>query len=132
MTDRQFKKTFQITQAKIQAFAECTGDFNPVHLNETYALKTKFGRCIAHGMYSAGLISSVLGNDFPGQGTIYVSQSLHFKAPVFTDDTITVTVSVIEVYDNGTIKLGTVCTNSLDKTVLQGEAVVIPPANFLK
>lgn len=73
-----------------------TTDHNPLHLDEEYAKKTLFGRRIAHGMISAGLISAVLGTKLPGEGTIYMGQELKFKRPVFIGDTVTAWVEVVE------------------------------------
>ena len=87
-------RTQTITDEMIQSFANLTGDTNPVHLDDTYAAGTRFGRRIAHGMIAAGLISATLANDLPGPGTVYVSQTLEFKRPVYPGDTITTTVEV--------------------------------------
>src|SRR5512147_2081652 len=87
-------RTTIITDEMIRAFANLTGDSNPVHLDDAYAATTPFGRRIAHGMIAAGLISATLANDLPGPGTVYLSQSLKFKSPVFPGDTITTTVEV--------------------------------------
>ena len=115
-----------ITDEMIRSFAELTGDSNPVHLDDAYAAGTRFGRRIAHGMIAAGLISAALANDLPGPGTVYLSQTLQFKAPVFPGDTITTTVAVKTVRpDKPIVTLGTVCTNQDQKVVLEGEAVVL-------
>jgi 3-hydroxybutyryl-CoA dehydratase len=110
----------------IRAFAELTGDTNPVHLDDAYAAGTRFGRRIAHGMIAAGLISATLANDLPGPGTVYLSQTLQFKAPVYPGDTITTTVEVKGVRaDKPIVTLGTECRNQEDVLVLEGEAVVL-------
>jgi 3-hydroxybutyryl-CoA dehydratase len=115
-----------ITDEMIRTFAELTGDSNPVHLDEAYAAGTRFGRRIAHGMIAAGLISAALANDLPGPGTVYVSQTLQFKAPVYPGDTITTTIEVKNVRaDKPIVTLGTVCKNQEGKVVLEGEAVVL-------
>src|ERR1041385_1489623 len=88
-------RTTLITDEMIYAFADLTGDTNPVHLDDAYAAGTRFGRRIAHGMIAAGLISAALANDLPGPGTVYLSQTLQFKAPVYPGDTITTTVEVM-------------------------------------
>ena len=119
-------RTTTITDEMIRSFAELTGDSNPVHLDDAYAAGTRFGRRIAHGMIAAGLISAALANDLPGPGTVYLSQTLQFKAPVFPGDTITTTVAVKTVRpDKPIVTLGTVCTNQDQKVVLEGEAVVL-------
>lgn len=120
----EFSKT--ITDDDIRAFADLTGDHNPVHLDDQFAETTRFGRRIAHGMLSAGLISSVLANKLPGQGTVYLSQTLNFVAPVYPGDTVTARVTVTKVRDDKPIvTLETICTNQHDQPVLRGEAVVL-------
>ncbi len=120
----QFTKT--IGDEDIQRYAEITGDTNPVHLDEEYARTTRFGRRVAHGMLTAGFISTVLGTKLPGPGTIYLSQSLRFLAPVYPGDTITATAR-IERYDEqrGRMTLSTVCSNGAGEQVLTGEAEVL-------
>ena len=119
-------RTTPITDEMIRLFADLTGDTNPVHLDEAYAAGTRFGRRIAHGMIAAGLISATLANDLPGPGTVYLSQTLHFKAPVYPGDTITPTVEVKSVRpDKPIVTLITSCKNQSDAVVLTGEAVVL-------
>ena len=115
-----------ITDEMIRAFADLTGDTNPVHLDDAYAAGTRFGRRIAHGMIAAGLISATLANDLPGPGTVYLSQTLQFKAPVYPGDTITTTVEVKNVRpDKPIVTCITVCKNQNDQVVLEGEAIVL-------
>ena len=119
-------RTTTITDEMIQAFADLTGDTNPVHLDDAYAAGTRFGRRIAHGMIAASLISATLANDLPGPGTVYLSQMLQFKAPVYPGDTITTTVEVKSARpDKPIVTLTTVCKNQNDVVVLEGEAVVL-------
>jgi 3-hydroxybutyryl-CoA dehydratase len=119
-------RTQTISDEMIRSFANLTGDTNPVHLDDAYAASTRFGRRIAHGMIAAGLISATLANDLPGPGTVYLSQSLQFKAPVYPSDTITATVEVKHVRsDKPIVTLSTVCSNQDNKVVLEGEAVVL-------
>ena len=119
-------RTQTISDEMVRAFAALTGDTNPVHLDDTYAAGTRFGRRIAHGMIAAGLISATLANDLPGPGTVYLSQTLQFKAPVYPGETITATVQVKSVRpDKPIATFSTVCTNQDDKVVLEGEAVVL-------
>ena len=121
-------RTKTITDADIRAFAAASGDTNSIHLDEEYAKTTRFGRRIAHGMLTASLISAVLGNDLPGLGTIYLSQTLAFKAPVYLGDTLTATVEVTAFRSEKRIAtLRTTCTNQEGTLVLEGEAVVIAP-----
>ena len=117
-------KTFG--DAEVRSFAEISGDKNPVHLDEEYAAQTPFKKRIAHGMLTAGLISAILGTQLPGEGTIYLGQTINFKAPVYLDDTITATVTVVKLHERKPIAtLETVCKNQNDVVVLDGEAVVM-------
>lgn len=119
-------RTLAISDDTIRTFAEVTGDNNPVHLDDDYAAGTRFGRRIAHGMIAAGLISATLANDLPGPGTVYLSQMLKFKLPVYPGDTVTATVEVLKVReDKPIVTLSTFCTNQNDEVVLEGEAVVM-------
>ena len=118
--------TKTISQADIHAFADVTGDHNPVHVDEAFAQTTRFGRTIAHGMLSASLISAVLANKLPGAGSVYLGQTLQFVAPVFAGDEITARVTVKEIReDKPIVKLETVCINQRDEVVIRGEATVL-------
>ena len=118
--------TRTITDAMVVAYADLVGDHNPVHLDEAFAATTRFGRRIAHGMLVAGLISTVIASDLPGPGSVYLAQTLEFKAPVYLGDTITVTLEVVKVReDKPIVTLTTVCTNQDGVTVIEGEAVAL-------
>lgn len=118
--------TRTIEQADVDAFAKVTRDRNPVHLDEAFAQQTRFGRRIAHGMLTASLISSVLANQLPGEGSVYLGQTLQFVAPVFPGDEVTARVTVTEVRENRPImKLETTCVNQRGETVIRGEATVL-------
>jgi 3-hydroxybutyryl-CoA dehydratase len=118
-----FSKT--VTEADILMFAGVSCDINAVHLNEEFAKTTMFGGRIAHGMLTAGFISAVLANKLPGPGTIYLGQTLKFKAPVRIGDTVTATATVKEVVvEKKRAILETVCTVG-GKAVLEGEATVM-------
>jgi acyl dehydratase len=115
-----------ISDDDIRAFANATGDRNPLHLDEEFAKQTRFGRRIAHGMLGASLISAVIANDLPGPGSIYLGQTLQFVAPVFPGDTVTARVTVTSISENKPIiRLETVCTNQRDEVVIRGEATVL-------
>jgi 3-hydroxybutyryl-CoA dehydratase len=115
-----------ISDDDIRAFANATGDHNPLHLDEEFAKQTRFGKRIAHGMLSASLNSAAIANELPGQGSIYLGQTLQFVAPVFPGDTVTARVTVTSIReDKPIIKLETVCTNQRDEVVLRGEATVL-------
>jgi acyl dehydratase len=118
--------TKTIEQADIHAFAAVTGDRNPVHVDEAFAQKTRFGRRIAHGMLTASLISAVLANKLPGEGSVYLGQTLQFVAPVFPGDEVTARVTVKEIREGKPIvKLETICVNQRGQTVIRGEATVL-------
>ena len=118
-----FSKT--VTEADIVLFAGVTGDTNPVHLDEEFARGTMFEGRIAHGMLTAGFISTVLGTKLPGPGAIYMSQSLKFKAPVRAGETVTATCTVAEIdREKRRVKLDCFCTVA-GKTVLEGEALIM-------
>jgi len=122
----QISKT--ITEEVINDFARVTGDFNPVHLDQAYAEKTFFKGRIAHGLFSVGLLSTVLGNSLPGHGTIYLSQEAKFLAPVRIGDTITAKVEVLElIHEKHRAKFRTTCTNQDGKLVVDGIAWAMPP-----
>ena len=124
----QASREYTISDEMIRAFAQASGDTNPLHLDEAYAATTQFGRRIAHGMLTASFISAVLANDLPGPGTIYLGQEVKFKAPVFIDDVITATVELTAYREDKRIAtFKTTCTNQDGSTVLEGEAVVIAP-----
>jgi 3-hydroxybutyryl-CoA dehydratase len=116
-----------ITEADILMYAAVSTDTNPVHINAEAAAGSVFKQRVAHGMLSAGLISAVLGTRLPGEGTIYLSQSLRFRGPVKIGDTVTATVTVTALdSERKRATLRTVCTVA-GQTVIDGEAVVIPP-----
>jgi 3-hydroxybutyryl-CoA dehydratase len=121
-----FSKT--VTEADIVKFAEVSGDDNPVHLDEAFAQTTMFKGRIAHGMLSAGFISTVIGTRLPGSGTIYMSQTLRFKAPVRIGDTVTATCTITEIIpEKRRAVLSTICKVG-DTVVIEGEALVMVPA----
>ncbi len=108
-------------------FAELSGDFNPIHLDEKFAAATRFGRCIAHGMLSATYISTVIGTQLPGSGSIYMSQSINFRAPVYLDDEVVTCVEVTAVdREKSRATLNCVCKVG-DTIVIEGEAKVLVP-----
>jgi acyl dehydratase len=122
----KFSTTKQITDSVVRAFAELSGDYNPIHLDEEFAAKTQFKKRIAHGMISGALISAVLGYEFKERRVVYLSQTLKFTAPVFLDDIITATATVTNIReDKPIVTLETICRNQNDETVVKGEAVVM-------
>jgi 3-hydroxybutyryl-CoA dehydratase len=122
----EFTKT--ISEADVYLFAGVTGDLNPAHVNETYAKTTFFKTRIAHGMLLGGLISTVIGTQLPGPGTIYVRQELDFLGPVRFGDTVTACVEIIEILaEKNRVRLKTTCVNQDGKPVVGGVALVSPP-----
>jgi acyl dehydratase len=116
-----------VEQGDIASFVEAVGDFNPVHGDSAYAAGTPFKEPIAPGIFTAGLISAVIGTRLPGPGAIYLSQSLKFVKPVKGGDRITARVEIIEVIrERNRIRLQTVCVNQRGEEVLSGEAWVMP------
>lgn len=115
-----------ITDQEVQQFAALTGDHNPLHLDDSFARQTRFGRRIAHGMLGASLISAVIGTMLPGPGSIYLSQTLQFLKPVFIGDTLVAQVKVVKIReDKPIVTLETVCYNQNGEIVITGEAVVL-------
>lgn len=118
----------RISQHDIESFALLSGDYNPAHLDSDYAENTMFKGVIAHGMWGGTLISAVLGTQLPGPGTIYLEQTLRFLKPVFPDDEVTATVTVIEKHaTKPIIKCQCEVTNQKGKTVISGVATVMAP-----
>ena len=116
-----------VMDSDVVGFARLSGDDNPLHLCDVYAAETRFGQRIAHGLYTASLISAVLGTRLPGPGAIYISQTLNFRAPVKIGDTVLVTITVAElIAEKSRARLSCVC--SVDgEVVLDGEALVKVP-----
>ena len=116
-----------VMETDVVGFARLSGDDNPIHLCDVYASQTRFGQRIAHGLYTASLISAVLGTRLPGPGAVYRSQSLNFHAPVKIGDVVTVIVEVKELVEKGH-RVRIACEAMVDGTVvLDGEAVVSVP-----
>jgi 3-hydroxybutyryl-CoA dehydratase len=123
--EASFAKT--VTEADIIAFAEVTGDHNPVHLDETYAAGTMFKTRIAHGMLTAGCISAVCGMQLPGPGAVYISQTLNFRGPVRIGDRVVAGVKLVELIP-AKRRARFDCTCTVDgKLVLEGEAILMVP-----
>ena len=117
-----------ITESDVFSFAQISGDTNPLHLDKEYASKSLFKERVAHGMLAAGLISAVIGTELPGVGSIYLSQSLRFTAPVKFGDTIEAEVEVTgKLEEKNRVTLKTTCRNQQGQTVIEGEALVMPP-----
>jgi 3-hydroxybutyryl-CoA dehydratase len=117
--------TKTITDADIQTFGDLSGDHNPLHFDEEHARRTRFCKPISHGMLTGSLFSPIIAHQLPGEGAIYLSQSLKFIAPVFAGDTITATLTVRHLRsDKQIITLDGVAKNQRDEVVITGESVV--------
>ena len=127
MTGDHAEITRVVEQDDIAAFVDAVGDYNPVHSDPAYAAGTPFKAPIAPGIFTAGLISAVIGTELPGPGAIYLSQSLKFIKPVKAGDVITARAEVVEMLaERNRIRLQTVCVNQRGEEVLSGEAWIMP------
>ncbi len=127
---QSYRKSVVISQERVELFARASGDTNPLHLDDNFAKGTRFGRRVAHGMLAAGIIGGIFGTEFPGYGTIYLSQEIKFIRPVFVGDEITFVVEIIEkIIDKNRLILSTVGHNQHGEKVVEGKAVVLPPAH---
>jgi len=116
-----------VMESDVVGFARLSGDDNPLHLCDVYASETRFGQRIAHGLYTASLISAVLGTRLPGPGAVYRSQTLDFHGPVKIGDVVEVLVEVAELTPKGRI-VRLRCEATVDgKLVLDGDAIVSVP-----
>lgn len=115
----------QVSDADVHSFAEVTGDRNPLHLDDEAASRTRFGGRIAHGMLSAGIVSAAIAGKLPGSGSVYLSQTMRFTAPVRIGDTVTARITVLELLSKNRVRLATTCRNQSGETVLDGEAVIL-------
>lgn len=119
--------TKTITAETVAVFADLVGDHNPVHLDDAFAATTRFGRRIAHGMISAGLISAAIANGWPG--SIYLSQTLQFRAPVYLGDTVTAKVTITAIRpDKPIVTYRTECHTQNNTLILEGEAICLVPS----
>ena len=120
-------REYTITESEVRAFADASGDHNPLHLDEEYAQETRFGRRIAHGMLLGSYISALIGMELPGEGTIYMKQELNFLRPVYYGDTIRVEIRVAELLqEKKRAVLSTNCYNQENEQVIAGTAMVKP------
>lgn len=123
-----FTYSFQFTQEDVIKFAEASGDFNPIHLDSTYAKNSIFGRTIIHGFLGGSVFSKVFGTIFPGEGTIYLKQDLSFFKPMFTLENYVAKFEVIEVVTTKNRALvNTVILDNKGELVIKGEALIKHP-----
>lgn len=121
-----FTKERTVTDELVRAFAEVSGDFNPIHLDDDFAADTRFGKRIAHGMLSGALISAVLGYEFRERKIVYLSQTLKFTLPVFIGDTVTTTATVKNIRkEKGIVTLETICRKQDGTIAVTGQAMVM-------
>lgn len=122
----EYKKI--ITKEDVKLFAKATGDFNPVHLDADFAANTMFKKPIAHGMLSGSLFSTIFGTIYPGEGSIYLKQSLTFIKPVYIDEELTVKAEVIRIDEaKKYVYFATTATDTTGDVVCKGEAVIYLP-----
>ena len=119
-----------VTDADVKAYAGLSGDNNPVHMSDEYAVNSLFGARIAHGLYSVGFFSALFGTRLPGPGCVYMSQNLRFKLPVFLGSTVVAVVTVTSVDAvKRRVLFDTVCTVK-GRAVIKGEAEIYMPKPF--
>lgn len=117
------ERTLILTRQHVQTFGELTGDFNPLHFDEAFAAKTRFGKLVAQGGLTTGLLHALVAMDLPGPGTVFLSQNWKFTAPVFVEDTITAAVEVLSVHESKPVtQLAVVVKRGDGEVVLEGEA----------
>lgn len=123
---KTIKRAF--TEEDVRQYAELSTDKNPVHLDAEYAANTQFKERIVHGMLVGSLFSALLGQHLPGEGSIYMSQNIQFKAPVYLDMEVTASVEITAIHPKRPIiTLKTMCVDNDGKTLVQGEAVMYVP-----
>lgn len=121
-----FSTSREVTDELVRKFADVSGDYNPLHLDDEFAANTRFGNRIAHGMLSGAFISAVLGYELSDRKIVYLSQTLKFTKPVFIGDTVTATAIVTSIReDKPVVTLETVCTNQNGEVLVKGEAAVM-------
>ncbi|MCE5319792.1 MAG: hypothetical protein LLF93_01665 [Bacteroidales bacterium] len=123
----KFSKEFLVSEKMVNSFSEVTGDKNPIHIDDNFVRGTILKNKIAHGMLIISLATSVIGNYFPGRGSIIVSQSIKFHNPVYIEEIISIIIKIKKIELNGWVVLDTICYNSSKKIVFDGNVVVIPP-----
>lgn len=120
--EEQEEKVFH--ESDVELFAQVSGDKNPLHINDTYAEKSRFGRKIVHGILVSSLISKIIGMKLPGEGSIYLEQNIRFRKPVYVDEKVIVKVTIIEINQNK-FTLKTNVYNMDDECLIEGNAKVL-------
>lgn len=117
------RRSLTLTNDHVKTFAELSGDYNPLHFDESFVAKTKFKKLVVQGGLTTGLLHALVAMDMPGPGTVFLSQNWKFTAPVFIDDTITAEAEIISVHESKPVtQLKIKVTNQNGETVLAGEA----------
>jgi len=120
---QQASRSLTLTREHVETFAKLTGDYNPLHFDAEFAKATRFGGLVVQGGLTTGLLHALVAMDLPGPGSVFLSQSWKFTAPVYIDDTITATVEVVSVHATKPVtELRVVVTRQTGETVLEGEA----------
>ena len=115
-------RSLTLTDKEVAQYASITGDYNPLHFDPAFAEKTKFGRLVVHGGLTAGILNALVAEDLPGPGTVFMSQKLEYRAPVFVGDTITGEVEVVSVHETKPVtELRARVRRSDGTLVLEGE-----------
>ena len=116
------KRSLTLTLAEVEAYAKITGDYNPLHFDEDFAAKTKFGRLVVQGGLTAGILNALVAEDMPGPGTVFMSQELKYLAPVFVGDTITGEIELLKVHETKPVtQIKATVRRSDGEVVLEGE-----------
>ena len=117
------ERSLTLTKDHVATFAKLSGDYNPLHFDEAFVSKTKFGRLVVQGGLTTGLLHALVAMDLPGPGTVFLSQNWKFTAPVFIDDTITASAEVLSVHATKPVTQLTIrVTRQTGEVVLEGEA----------
>ena len=117
------QRSLTLTEAHVKSFAELTGDYNPLHFDESFVARTKFGKLVVQGGLTTGLLHALVAMDMPGPGTVFLSQNWKFTAPVYIDDTITASAEVLSVHPTKPVTQLTIrVTRQTGEVVLEGEA----------
>ncbi|AFK07744.1 acyl dehydratase [Mesotoga prima MesG1.Ag.4.2] len=123
---QSFSTRRKITAEMVDSFANLTGDRNPVHTDEEFARKSRFGRRIAHGMLSVGIISAILGNEFPGPGSIYMKQEVRFLKPIFLEEEVLITIEILEIkVEKKRLSVRTTVEKNNGEMAVDGEALLL-------
>jgi len=117
------ERSMDVTRERVDAYAEITGDRNPLHFDEAFTARTRFGRLVAHGGITTGILHALVAEDLPGPGSVFLSQDWKFTAPVYIGDTIVARAEVLSVHETKPVcRLGIVVAREDGETVLEGEA----------